>query len=84
VIKVTREKSNKYACKVSILTVYFLSSQTHSNPIPVQFLMSNLNGLAGSSPKFASKEKSEAELCTVIVGKSRFTVGLIGILWSVK
>jgi hypothetical protein len=47
----------------------------HDNSNPGQFLMSYLNGFAGSLPKFASAEEGFGGILTV--GKRRSTVGLI-------
>jgi hypothetical protein len=50
-----------------------------SNSNPGQLLMLYSNGFARSSPKFASIDDKTVSGIIVTVGKSRSTVGLIGI-----
>jgi hypothetical protein len=55
------DKSNRRNIKLclqrAIFAIHFhISSQTQANSNPGQFLMSFWNGLAGSSPKLASRE----------------------------
>jgi hypothetical protein len=55
---------------------HLLSSQMQANPKPGHFWMSYTNGLAGSSPKFASRAATSNKR---IAGNRRSTVGLIEI-----